>query len=67
MTSKHGFNDVETLHAEIMEVDNIDIVGTDFILENCSDEDMKRHSQIFIKYASSELLQRTRYGEVYKK
>lgn len=67
MTSKHGFNDVETLHAEIMEVDNPDIVGTDFILENCSDEDMKKAQSNFIKYASSELLQRTRYGEIYKK
>lgn len=67
MTSKHGFNDIETLHAEIMEVENTDIVGTDFILENCANEDMKKAQSNFIKYTSSELLQITRYGEIYKK
>ena len=67
MTSKHGFDDVETLHAEILEVDNIDIVGTDFILENCSDEEMEKAKSNFIRYTNSELLQVTKYGEVYKK
>ncbi len=67
ITSKHGFSDIETLHAEIMEIDNLDIVGTDFVLENCSDEEMRKAQSNFIKYTSSELLQITRYGEVYKK
>lgn len=67
ITSKHGFSDVQTLHAEIMDVDNLDIVGTDFILENCSDEEMIKAKSNFIKYTNSELLQVTKYGEVYKK
>lgn len=67
MTSKHGFSDVETLHAEIMNIENSDVEGTDFILENCSDEDMKKAQSNFIKYASYDLLQTTRYGEIYKK
>ncbi|CEN78377.1 ATP-binding protein [Paraclostridium sordellii] len=67
MTSKHGFSDVETLHAEIMNIENSNVESTDFILENCSDEDMKKAQSNFIKYASYDLLQTTRYGEIYKK
>lgn len=67
MASKHGFSDVETLHAEIIEIEDSDTLGTEFILENCSDEDMKKAKSNFIKYTDSELLENTRYGEVYKK
>lgn len=67
MKSKHGFNDVETLHAEIIEIENPDILGTDFILENCSDKDIIKAQSNFIKYNNSDLLQITKYGEIYKK
>lgn len=67
MQTKHGFSDVNTLHAVIMDTDNIDIIGTDFILENCSDDDMKKAKSNFIKYTNAEKLQVTKYGEIYKK
>ena len=64
--SKAGFDDVETLHAVIRKTEHPDIEGTDVILDGCTEEDIEQAKSNFLNYTDAELLEQTKFGEVYE-
>jgi len=64
--SKAGFDDVETLHAVIRKTEHPDLEGTEVILDGCTEEDVEEAKQNFLNYTDAELLEQTRFGEVYE-
>ena len=64
--SKAGFDDVETLHAVIRKTEYPDLEGTEVILDGCMEEDIEAAKQNFLTYTDATLLEKTRFGEVYK-
>lgn len=65
--TKLGFDDITTLHAEIDEMVNQQMVGTEFILEGCSDGDIEKAKALFLKFSDAEILESNNYGQVIKK
>lgn len=65
--SKVGFEDIVTLHADIIKSDNDSMIGTDFCLEGCTDEDIERAKSLFLKFSQNTVLENTMYGEVINK
>ncbi len=64
---KHGFENVQTLHAEIRAPTDTSMVGTDFMLEGVTDEDMAQAKAFFLRYSQDEQLEVTGHGIVLKK
>jgi hypothetical protein len=62
---KHGFEEIETLHVEIHPPEK-DITGTEVVLDGITDEDIEAAKQNFIGYTDAELLEQTRFGDVYE-
>lgn len=62
--SKAGFEDIITLHAEIISTDDINMIGTDFSLCGCTEEDIEKAKSLFLKFANDKVLETTKYGEV---
>lgn len=65
--SKAGFNDIITLHADITPPEDYNMIGTDFCLEGCSDEDIIKAKALFLKFSDSTILEKTIYGQVIEK
>lgn len=65
--SKVGFEDIITLHAEIIEPDNRNMIGTDFCLEGCKDSDIEKAKSLFIRFSNHKVLESTIYGDVIEK
>jgi hypothetical protein len=65
-SSKAGFDDVETLHAVIRKTEHPDLNGTEVILDGCSREDIEEAKQNFLTYTDVDLLEETKFGEVYE-
>ncbi len=65
--SKHGFDDVVTLHAIINAPSNPTIEGTDFVITGITDEDIEKAKENFLTYSNETILETTRYGSVIKK
>ena len=66
-SSKHGFDDITTLHAYIEEPVSKDLKGTDFCLSGCKQEDINEAKNFFLKFAGLQLIETTDYGDVYSK
>ncbi len=66
-SEKHDFSDVITLHACISDPTDLSFVGTEFILKGCSDEDIEKARQLFLRFSGEERLEKTQYGEVLRK
>lgn len=64
MSQKIGF-DIQTLHAEFMDPVNSYMEGTDFAISNISDDDMENARRLFLIFNNLELLESTKYGDVY--
>jgi hypothetical protein len=64
--SKAGFDDVETLHAVIRQTENPKMEGTDVILDGCTESDIEDAKQNFLNYTDADLLEQTRFGEIYE-
>lgn len=62
--SKFGFEDIVTLHAEIAPPDDVYMIGTDFCLYGCTQEDIEKAKALFLKFTKNMVLETTRYGEV---
>lgn len=62
--SKVGFDDIITLHAEILPSDNIKMIGTDFCLYGCTKEDIEKAKSLFLTFTEDKVLEKTKYGEV---
>lgn len=61
---KSGFDDILTLHAKITPPKDINMIGTDFCLSGCSDEDIEKAKALFLKFSNDEVLEETVYGQV---
>ncbi len=66
-SSKHGFEDVVTLHAIISPASEPDIVGTKVILDGCTKDDIEKAKSLFLKFSGEQMLEKTQYGEILKK
>jgi UDP-N-acetylglucosamine transferase subunit ALG13 len=64
---KSGFEDIITLHANIEEAPDKNIIGTDFSLYGCSDEDIFKAKRLFLKFENTAILEKTAFGEVIEK
>ena len=63
-SSKNGFEDIITLHAKIDVSPDKNMVGTDFLIRGCTDEDIRKAKELFLKFTESEVLETTSYGQV---
>ncbi|MHA1353231.1 MAG: ATP-binding protein [Candidatus Heimdallarchaeaceae archaeon] len=66
-SQKHGFNDVITLHAYIKPPSIPDFVGTEFILDGVTDEDIGKAKDLFLIFSGERVIEKIRYGEVLEK
>jgi len=66
-SSKHGFEDVVTLHAVISDPSEPEIVGTKIILEGCTKEDVEKAKSLFLKFSGEKMLEKTQYGQILEK
>ncbi|SKA64741.1 hypothetical protein SAMN02745111_01024 [Eubacterium uniforme] len=66
MYEKEGFSDTMTLHALIDDSEDVNFIGTEFIL-NVSDEDIEKAKGLFLMFSEKEALDKTEYGEIYNK
>lgn len=62
--SKSGFDDIVTLHAEIIPSQNPNMIGTDFCLFGCSTEDIDKAKSLFLNFSGKRILEKNIYGEV---
>lgn len=66
-SSKHGFDDIITLHALISEPSDPNFIGTEFIFERLRDKDIELAKDFFLIFSDEQLLEKTRYGQVLKR
>jgi hypothetical protein len=66
-SSKHGFEDITTLHAVIDDPSDIKFIGTDFIFEGVTDADMAAGKDFFLRFSSDKPIETTAYGQVLNK
>ena len=64
MAPKSGFG-INTLHANFKPPVDPEMTGTDFTVSGISDEDMEEAKSRFLVFNHLELLESTRYGEIY--
>lgn len=65
--SKIGFEDIVTLHANIVPPENAHMVGTDFCLKGCEDKDIEKAKSLFLKFSKNKIVETTTYGDVIDK
>lgn len=63
-TSKRDFNDIVTLHAEIISPNDPNMVGTDFCLNGCTTDDIERAKSLFLTFSGKRVLEKNIYGQV---
>jgi len=66
-SQKYGFEDIITLHALINSPSGPNFVGTEFILEGVTDEDIRKAKDLFLIFSGERVIEKTRYGEVLEK
>ena len=66
-STKVGFDDIVTLHAQITPPDNKNMVGTDVCLQGCTDSDIETAKSLFLKFPGENILEETKYGQVIEK
>lgn len=66
-SEKHDFKDIVTLHAYVHPALNKKFIGTEFIIEGCSDRDIRKAKELFLRFSDEKKIEETRYGQVLKK
>lgn len=66
-SEKHDFEDVITLHAYIHPPSDLNSIGTEFILDSCTDKDIEKAKDLFLRFSGERILEPTQYGEVLEK
>jgi len=66
-SEKHDFEDLITLHAIINPPSEKDLVGTDFVIDGCTNKDMEKAKALFLRFSGDKKLEETQYGEVLEK
>lgn len=65
MNKKSGFN-IETMHAEFNASVDEKMIGTDFVIQGVTSEDINKAKKMFLKFSDDSILEETRYGNVYE-
>jgi hypothetical protein len=63
-SAKHGFGDIQTLHAIIEEPLDPAFVGTEAKLEKVDDREMEAAKALSLKFSDEDLLASTRFGQI---
>lgn len=66
-TAKEGFADIVTLHANISDPTDNKLIGTEFIIEGITDDDISKAKNLFLKFTGEQVLETTKAGDVVKK
>ncbi len=66
-SQKYGFEDIITLHAYIYPPSDPNFIGTEFILEGVTDEDIDKAKDLFLIFSGERVIEKTKYGEVLEK
>ena len=66
-SSKHGFEDIVTLHAIISEPSDPNFVGTEVVLDGCTQDDVDKAKDLFLRFSGEKPLEKTQYGEILQK
>lgn len=66
-SSKHGFDDIVTLHAIISDPSDPKFVGTEVVLEGCTQQDVDKAKDLFLKFSGEKSLEHTQYGDILEK
>jgi hypothetical protein len=61
--SKHGFEDIVTLHVEFDDSSK-DIKGTEFILSDVTAEQISKAKSLFLKFSNERILDTNAYGQI---
>ena len=64
---KYGFDDLITLHAYISDPSSSNFIGTEFILEGVTADDMRKAKDLFLKFSSVRIMEKTKYGDLLEK
>jgi hypothetical protein len=64
---KHGFTDVETLHAVISKPSDANLAGTDFSFDKATDSDIDEAKSFFLKFSGETVLDNTKYGQILRR
>lgn len=65
--SKHGFDDVVTLHAVVRSATDPNLVGTRIVLRGVPDAEIAKAKGFFLRFSDEEVLEATRIGDVLRK
>lgn len=65
--SKHGFSDIETLHATITDPSDPELVGTDIAMDGVTDADVDTAQSYFLELNGDQVLEATSYGSVIRR
>ena len=63
-SSKHGFDDITTLHAAVAPPSDPALKGTLVALDGCTDVDMDKARGLFLRFSGEAPLDHTQYGDV---
>ena len=66
-SQKHYFEDIITLHASISSPSDPKFVGTEFVLDGVSDEDIEKAKDLFLRFSGEKIIETTGYGDVLQK
>jgi hypothetical protein len=66
-TTKHGFDDVITLHAVIKPPSSPVMTGTNIALSGVSDANIEAAKQYFLHFSGEKVLDETRYGQILRR
>jgi len=66
-SQKHYFEDIITLHACISTPSDPNFVGTEFVLDGVTDEDIEKAKDLFLRFSGEKVIESTRYGDVLQK
>jgi len=66
-TAKEGFADIITLHANISDPTDDKFIGTEFIIDGATDEDITKAKNLFLKFTGEQILEKTKAGDIVNK
>ena len=66
-SEKHDFEELFTLHAVIHPPSDPSFIGTDVIISNCTDKDIEKAKNLFLRFSGEKTLESTKYGEILEK
>lgn len=65
--AKEGFSDIITLHANISDPTDSKLIGTEFIIDGATDDDISKAKNLFLKFTGEQILESNKEGEVVNK